>query len=198
MSQRFCYPDEYGLELPILVLAIYEREAEAWEPSIEGAAKYQLRTDGAERLRLLPLRHQTAGIGCHHHDLWAIPLEPRPEAVAGLYRLEKFWYGTNAGALGVSLDELEVYRAQLRTWLRVDCAWSYRYFEEGIYPIDATAEHLRRLTVQELPEELDELLEWTRPDDPEDPQQREWVVMLRRFCGYFGRWTLFVLGENSD
>jgi len=174
------------------------RNAEAWESAMEEVSKYRLQADWAGRLRLLPLRHQTAGIGCHHHDLWAIPLEPRPEATVGLYRLEKFRYGSNAGAFGISLDELKVYREQLRTWLGVDGTWSYRYFEEGIYPIDATAEHLQRLTSQELPRDLDELLEWTRPGDPEDPKERERVVALRRLCGWVGRWTLFVLGENSD
>lgn len=192
--ERFRGCRECGLELPILVLAIYE-------PSPDVPEDYRLNAEWAGRLGLeglLPLRHQTAGVGCHQHYMWVIPLKPRPEVEVAMYRLEKHWYAQDTGALGVPLDELVEYRGQLRDWLHVDCNWTYRYFEEGIYPVDGTPEHIKRLTEQELPEDFDELLEWTRPDDPEDPQERERRVAMRHLMGFIFRWKLFILGENSD
>ncbi len=193
-SERFRGYREWGWELPILVLAIYEQ-------SPDDPGDYLLKAEWAGRLgleALLPLRHQTAGVACHQHYMWAIPLKPRPEVEVAMCRLEKHWYEQDTGALGVALDELLEYRGQLRDWLHVDCNWTYRYFEEGIYPVDGTTEHINRLTEQELPEDFDELLDWMRPDDPEDPRERERRVAIRRLMGFIFRWKLFILGENSD
>lgn len=192
MSVKFQYPDELGFELPMLILAVRA------QPS-DGVVGYPLRDPWRARLgmeRLMPLRHQTAGHGCHHHDLWALPLQPRSETAVAMFRLDKQWYGSNAGVFGVSLDELLLYREQLNGWLGVDCNRSYRDFEEAIYPIDPSADGLRTLTVSDLPDDLDDLVEWTRPEDP--PHDRERRAALRRLLGFVHRWTVYVLAENSD
>lgn len=101
--------------------------------------------------------------------------------------LSDAWLESDAGCFGVPLDEVLKYREQLKALfgLGVDCNQSYQDFEEGIYPIDCSPEALKALCEDDLPEELDDLIEFG--DNK-----------FARFCGFVGRWSLFVLGENCD
>ena len=64
----------------------------------------------------------------------------------------------------------------------VDCNHCYDEFEEGIAPIDI--EGLARMTSEDLPEDLDDLLALRTPMD--------------KFIGCVGRWRLWILMENCD
>lgn len=130
------------------------------------------------------LRHQAGGIHCTQVELLATELVPRPERETGLLELADRFGDTNLSGWGITIDDLVRYREALCDLLGVDCALSYQDFHEAVYPIDVTPEHLRRLTADELPTRLDDLLE---ADD---------CLNLAR--GMLNRWRLWVISENSD
>jgi hypothetical protein len=84
----------------------------------------------------------------------------------------------------VNLDEIIQYRSILKEKLGVDCRVSYDSFEEAIYPIDCSVDNLKKLCVDDLPDDLDDLLFFEND--------------LRRFAGIVDRWHLYILGENCD
>lgn len=94
------------------------------------------------------------------------------------------WHESNSGAFGVVLDEIIRYRAQLRQLLGADCNFSYRDFAEAIYPIDCSVGNIRKIALDEVPDRLDDFISWKNESD--------WIA------GSFGRWNLYILGENSD
>ena len=132
----------------------------------------------------LYVQHQTCGHACHQRYFIGVRLSPRPEKLAAIQKLCDHWLDSDAGVWGVGLDELLVYRQQLRDWLGVDCAdaATYRNFEEAWYPVDVKFATV--LATDELPADLDDLIEWRDG--------------LAKFAGCFSRWKLIVLGENGD
>jgi len=177
---KFKFNDELGLRLPLLVLAV-KCHPEWGSKSLEGFPRHEFKP-GRE---FINLQHQTSGHACHQVYLQATVLTPR-EPVK-IQMLSDAWLESDAGCFGVPLDEVLKYREQLKALfgLGVDCNQSYQDFEEGIYPIDCSPEALKALCEDDLPEELDDLIEFG--DNK-----------FARFCGFVGRWSLFVLGENCD
>jgi hypothetical protein len=166
------FPEDIDIDMPALALCLKPNSAQ-WEWLTETRQWH-------------PLQMQTAGHACQQHQFLATILEPKSVAVLrAMQRLEDKWYGMNVGMWGeASLDILLEYRQSLDQELGVDCNWSYVDFEEALYPIDATKEHLEKLCTDQLPEDLDDLITW--PSD------------FQRFVGAMNRWHLFVLGRNSD
>lgn len=169
---QFKFHDEYGLSLPLLVLAIGGHEE---HPCTEFKFK-KTRT-------FLPLQHQTAGLGCHQHYMFATVLKPRhPEKIK---KLCDHWYESNAGIFSASLNEVNEYRTEINDLFGVDCNGTYTFFEEGLYPIDLNEGSLEKMCIdRNLPKELDDLVIWESK--------------MHRIFGFIGRWKLFILGENSD
>jgi len=163
-------------ELPVLVLAIIKR----WPHRIRSWDTYSFKPGRKWRL----LDHQTAGVGCHHPWLFATRLTPKQKALVGMYAVAQEWFGSNVGCLGPGLSEISRYNARLRRLFGTDCQLSYVHFEEGLYPIDASRENMKRMAQDKLPADLDDLIEW--------PSE------TARFGGAFCRWTIVILGPNSD
>jgi hypothetical protein len=180
-SDEFKSPEELNLKLPLLILAIEVPLYETEKPKEEAIKDRCYNFKGPERW--IMLAHQTAGHACHHHYFYASVLKPTPEAKVLMCELEKHWYESDCGMFNVSLDEVLEYRKQLLEF-GVDCNSSYRDFEEGIYPIDCESKNLKLLCEDELPEDLNEFIEW----------EDDWD----RLIGIIGRWKLFILGENCD
>jgi hypothetical protein len=145
-----------------------------------GLKRYNFRPGREFRL----IEHQTAGHACHHHLLWITELAPRDEVRIALKDIAGHYLDSDMGCWGVRLDQILEYRARISAVLNADCNDSYLDLEEGIYPIDCTAENLNRLCSDELPKDLDELIEFKDEFD--------------RVCGSVGRWKLLLLGENCD
>jgi hypothetical protein len=176
IASRFeAHSDEYWVKEghPLLVLAIL-RGAEGRKQFVPSGHPF------------IHIFHQTAGIACHHVDMDAIVLTPKPRVFAAMQLIEKHWFESCAGAFGTSLDELNMYRMQLKTLVHpdLDCNQSYTHMEEGIYPVDVDVRLLRELVEEDLPDDLDSML--TFESD------------LRRCIGMVGRWKCFMLAENSD
>jgi len=151
-----------------------------------GVMGEDLRHDPAPGVAMRRVYHQTAGVGCHHVDMRAIVLRPKPLVLAGMQLIERHWRETNVGAFGTSLDEILYYRMQLKDLIHpsADCNMSYLYLEEGAYPLDVDLGVLREICEDELPDNLDDYLAF--PD------------ALSRAIGSIGRWKCFILAENSD
>jgi hypothetical protein len=175
----FKFNDELDLRLPLLVLAV-KCPPEWGSKSLEGSPRYQFKP-GRE---FINLQHQTSGHACNQVYMQATLLKPR-EPVK-IQMLSDAWLDSDAGCFGVPLDEVLKYREQLKALfgLGVDCNHSYQDFEEGIYPIDCSPEAIKALCEDDLPEELDDLIEFGDNN-------------FARLCVYI-RWSLFVLGENCD
>lgn len=177
---KFGYLDyDYGLRLPQLVLATRD-----------------INMNFSSAREWLAIEHQTAGHACHHHQIIATLLEPRDEQIVkNMEELCNKWLGSNAGIFGVTLNELFEYRTDLTRLFgkQVDCNTSHENFEEAIYPIDCSSEALRVLAEDDLPYDLDELIDWGQAYTEEKRKQ-----LLNKFVGGLSRWELLILGENCD
>ena len=132
------------------------------------------------------VRHQTAGLACHSVEIEGIILQPRPRVLAAMQLIERHWYDSCMGAIQTSLDEILHYRMQLRDLVHplADCNRSYMHLEEGLYPLDVHVGVLRDICENTLPDDLDDLLDFDSS--------------LARAIGALGRWSCFILAENSD
>lgn len=130
--------------------------------------------------------HQTAGYACNHKYMWIKILAPKSEIIQKvMISLSNIYINSNLGSLGAPpLNEIFAYRQHVNEYLGVDCNYSYHELEEGYYPIDCTAENLSRLTSDELPEDLDDLIIWHSP--------------IEQMMGCIGRWRLAIIGDNCD
>ncbi len=167
---KFRYLEEDNIRLPALVLAVRA------EPS----RTYKF----VDNQQFRPIAHQTAGVACHQHYMYGRLLHPKPSVAEALKIIEQHWLGSNCGVFGVSLDDLIIYRAQLKLLLDEDCNYSYEDFEEGLYPMDLAVHTLANLCEDGLPESLDDLIQFGD----------EWD----RFGGSIHRWKLYILSANSD
>jgi hypothetical protein len=157
---------DYGMELPQLVLAV----------DVDDPLKLKFK----ER-KWLRIAHQTAGHACHQHYMTATILDVQPQMWEFVKQLNTTWLGTDCGVFGVTMNELEGYRALLRSY-GLDCNLSYQDFEEAIYPIDCN--FIGGISDDILPADLDDLIEWRSDTD--------------KVIGMIHRWKLYILGENCD
>lgn len=171
MKARDMKSEFHEFTAPRLVLAVLDR---TWTKDFSFAP-------GREWVRL---QHQTSGHACGQVYMWCNFLTPRPENIAAIYEIERSWYDTDLGAWNVSLDELLKYRKMLNEKLGVDCNWSHSDLAEAIYPIDCTVENLRKLCLDEIPDDLESLIEFDSD--------------MSRVFGIANRWKLYIIGENCD
>jgi len=163
-------------EFPVLILGI---EYDGWMMKEKSEIKYNF----AEGREWKKIAHQTAGLSCHQHYIIGTVLKPKNvDVYKKMNILTKKWSNSDCGTFGVSLNELNEYRDDIKTLFGLDCNNCYRYFEEGIYPIDCTQEALEALTKENLPKDLDNLAIWEKD--------------LDKILGCIGRWNLWILGEN--
>lgn len=129
------------------------------------------------------LTHRAGGLASNRQGLLATELTVRPEREAGLLRLARRYTGSAVGCFGTTVNDLVRYRAALQELLGVDANADYEDFQEALYPVDVTPEHLTTLTDEALPEHLDDLLMFdTRWD---------------RAIGGLNRWKLWIITENA-
>jgi hypothetical protein len=127
--------------------------------------------------------HQCGGVSCAHQVIHGIALKVRPDKFDGVRKLCERWYGSEEwGGSSLTLDSLLRYRADLKELLGADCNGSFPTFMEAWYPLDPG--FAPELSAEPLPEDFDALIDWSRSPD--------------RFCGCLNRWSLVILGENSD
>jgi len=180
------------LGLPLLVLATDEPH------KFTGARKWEA------------IYHQTGGPACHKKYMMATVLQPRQELEGRIWKLTETWRRTDTGAWMVTLESINRYNAQLQELFGVDCKTSYGNFQEGIYPIDITPDSLRKLTAEELPKNLNNLVDWKGetkehlqkkfPDkefDKLEPNVQKQLIGLSEFAGCMARWNLYILGHNK-
>ncbi len=156
---------------PRLILAIKVREA---------PGNFEL-DDRREWHRIL---HQTSGHACGTLDVICTFLEPRPNVSVVMNEIDRTWYDTDLGAWSTPLNDVIKYRQILNEKLGVDCNRSYDELEEAVYPIDCSSENLKKLCVDDLPEDLESLLKFDRD--------------LDRMMGMINRWKIYIIGENCD
>lgn len=128
--------------------------------------------------------HQTSGHACGTLDVICTFLEPRPNVLAVMNEIDRTWYDTDLGAWSTPLDDVVKYRQILNEKLGVDCNRSYADLEEAVYPIDCSIENLRKLCIDQLPDDLESLLKFDRE--------------LDRMMGMIDRWKIYIIGENCD
>lgn len=132
------------------------------------------------------IRHQVAGHACSQRKMIGRILEPRDEVKDNLHLLCDNWLFSEVGCLAVTLNKIVEYRKQLQTYFGVDCNLNYSDFAEAIYPIDCSTESLKKMTVEILPDDLDDLIDW------------EQGKSLMESAASWYRWNLYILGENCD
>lgn len=170
-TQRF-YDDD---ELPKLVLALVVYNI----PTPNYVYKF------TEPNKWLQISHQTAGHGCHQHKLWVRKLQPKTSTISkNIKVLNDRWLDSDCGIFGVSLTEANNYNEDLQRLFGVHCNHQWSMFEEGIYPIDCTEEHLKAMTDTKLPKDLDDMLIFSSS--------------ISKLCGSINRWNLLILGQNCD
>jgi len=161
-----------SIDFPVLVLGIRmsRLNEELWK--FKDADKW------------IKIAHQAGGHLCSQHYMVGKPLTMTKDAIIAAHKINNYWLGSDCGVFGTSLNELEEYRAQLKKLLDVDCNMSYPLFEEAIYPIDYSKENLGKLCEDDLPEDLDDLIEFKNE--------------RFKIFGSVGRWDLMILGDNGD
>lgn len=130
------------------------------------------------------LDHQTGGISCHRKVFYGTPLQPNGKVAMGLAQLSEYYYYSNLSCWGLALDEAVEYQERLKK-LGLDCQYGWKDLQEGYYPIDLP-DNLSEFVEDELPEDLDDLLDW-RGHQP-----------IAKIFGIVGRWSLAWVSTNSD
>lgn len=131
-----------------------------------------------------PIKHQGGGHACAQFRRDCIILPIRAEMLDLARDLTEKWLDSCVGGLGSpALRDVNEYSSDLQK-LGLTCETSYSSLMEGVYPFDATAESLRRMTDAPVPDSLDDLLVFESE--------------LSRMFGIIGRWEAYILGENCD
>lgn len=147
-------PDE---KLPALVLAtIYE---------------YPF-TDQRKWMKIV---HQVGGGSCIQHYMIATILNPKPEIRDAMQQISDWGLSS---CLNDFLETKVEYRNELKRLLNVDCNHSYAALDEGIYPIDCSVENLRTLCTDELPDDLDEFIDWSKQEKGIRIDHAAWRVYI--------------------
>lgn len=157
---------------PCLLLGIHYTHAD-FRSDYGAARDYRFKRVGP---RWDKLTHRT---GLSRHHFWiCTQLTPTVVAIEGMRQLQKYYHDSGIGAVSpATLDQLDEYRRKLRGWMGADANRSHSLFEEGLLPIDL--EHLRRLTVDTFPAQLDDFIEWESG--------------FERACNATTRWNLAVV-----
>ena len=165
-------------ELPVLVLGLEVSDYELENDHKWSRLHYNFKNDKEWFL----MTHQSCGLLCRHPHILGTVLQTNEETRKKFVELIELYFETNLGIVGITVDELNEYRKNLKFLLGVDCNYSHSSLEESIFPVDL--EYLKNLTTEELPENLDDLIIWENS--------------FERICGSINRWKLWIIGENSD
>ena len=161
-------PEQLGLQIPSLFLVM----------------KGQRKTvPGREWFHI---RQQCAGIACLQHEFYGTPVTPRGKIALGLARISEHFYDTSMGTFGITMDDALEYRAMLNQ-LGLDCNHEFSKLAEGYYPIDLPSNLGEILEDEELPDDLDQLIDWEAEGGG-----------VYQLMGIIGRWSLVWLSQNSD
>jgi len=162
------YADRMGMKFPILVV---------------GSQYNQF----SKKFKVIKLQHQTGGIMCHQHYMYAIAL-PQSEFFKENVHLFMDRFGENSfDMFGQRLSSYNKYNNFLRGKLQLSgCDDNFFYVEEAIYPITFDYHNVTKLSSIKL------------PFDVKDDES-----LFYHFCGNNKRipiphFNLFVLTENSD
>jgi len=171
-KEDYKFPDyDHKIDLPVLVLAITQR------PDFFQTFNFK------PTRQWLKIQHQTAGYACHQVYMDATILKPRePEK---LHIINREYSDSCINMWGLTIDCIVAYRQKIIDLFGVDCNETFQYLEEGIYPIDATQENLKKLCKDRLPKDLNNLVDWKDNS-------------FGKFCGIMGRWQVYILGDNCD
>ena len=156
-------------ELPVLFLALDPEQD--WEHSELG-----------KKFKWEHIQHQCAGHACGQQYYYGTRLKPRN--ITRMVLLTEKWVDSEVGCLGTSLKDVNQYNEELKSLFEVDCDTTFMLFQEAVYPVDCTPENLKKMCYDDLPDRLDDLLEFKTP--------------FSSICGCFGRWKLYMLGPNCD
>lgn len=124
----------------------------------------------------IAISHQAGGLACHHPCFIGVELDLRPPVRAALQELASDYYEEAGGHFysdAVTVSDLVAYTSRLAE-LGLHCNTSYRLFEEAVYPIDASDDHLSLIA-----------------DGPP-------TVEAFAGPGGFGHPAIVILAENSD
>jgi hypothetical protein len=169
-------------ELPALVLGINVPIEHLRDPedAVVYAGLYDLNFKPGRVWR--KIAHETCGVACKPVYWIGTVLKPTTYAERHIRNLAQAVRGMNLGWKGSpTLAALIAYQTLLTTLLNVGCDKSYAAYCEGLYPIDAGC--AKWLTFEELPTDLDELVEWNSG--------------MQRARGAESRWSLAVFGPNG-
>ena len=154
--------------LPLLVLGFVQQE-------------YYADVKFADRKKWHDIAHQTGGYLCNRIYMTGTVFTPKPSVLEKMRQLSEK-YLDSFHHIPASLDGILEYRETIKGWFNADCTFSYPYFEEACYPMDASLELLQELTDEPLPESLSAYT------------VSEGILSGISHHGF----TLFVLGENID
>lgn len=174
--ESFRTPAELGLTLPSLILGM------EIDPRSFGSDYPPKRPPFYPDRTWVALSHETSGAARRPRYLLATVLTPTPAAALGMARLSEARTGSAIGVGGVSLVDVIAYRDDVRRLLGAEVERCYGALTEGYYPLDA--EYAAKLTTDELPAQLDDLVDWKDG--------------VERACGCIGRWRLVILGRNES
>jgi len=161
-----------GIRLPTLALYV-ELESRQLEDTLD----YRFKPGRVWH----KLAHTTGGHACNERYLIVTPLSPKsPDIEREINLFAANWFDSQIQR-GSPLDGVLDYRTNLKACLSADCNNSYESLEEGLWPIDI--QFLSQLTSDNLPSDLDELVEWENG--------------YHRAAGG-RRWALALLAKNSD
>lgn len=90
--------------------------------------------------------HQVAGVACNHRPFVGLRLRMRKSVSEAAKAMAQHWWGTDLGRGYPTLEQLEIYRAQLRN-IGLDANRAYRWLSEGFYSADFTQEAIDLIAV---------------------------------------------------
>jgi hypothetical protein len=178
--EDFHYLDRQGIVFPQIVLGIKHHYS-----SFSSDYPPRAYTFKASAPKFRHIAHQTSGLGCGQFYVTGTLLEPKSvEVLRGMKEIEAKWLDSNAGVFGgATLQQINDYERDLQRLFGASANRSHGDFCEALYPIDI--EHLSKIA-SNCPD-LETLDEWI-----------EWDSGLSRAMGSIGRWSAYILGENSD
>lgn len=134
--------------------------------------------------------HQTAGFACHHVYMYARFLKPLPNISIMMGELvEK--YDESLIGRPAGLSDILVYAMVLSRY-GLCAERSYRYLEEGFYPIDI--EDIGKVTDEKIPQNLQTLVERTEGKAKKAIGAGGWLGRI----GNLRQFGLAVVGPNCD